>query len=149
MTAASAVGREMLPNFMVMDDPEHRRLRNLFLRDFMPGPVNARQADIQRVVDDRIDVLLTTPQPADLLRLFAQPIPAQVLATIFGIDASSAAPLIDHVLVILNKTSTRDQSASANQALIAFLDDCIERKLSAPAGDLIGQLATADRGRVP
>src|SRR5260221_10124792 len=29
VTAASAVGREMLPNFMVMDDPEHRRLRNL------------------------------------------------------------------------------------------------------------------------
>src|SRR5688572_7242567 len=34
VTAGSAVGREMLPNFMVMDDPEHRRLRSLFLQDF-------------------------------------------------------------------------------------------------------------------
>jgi cytochrome P450 len=141
VTAASAVGRQMLPTFMVMDDPEHRRLRNLFLRDFMPGPINARRAEIRAIVERRIDALLSGDQPADLLRAFAQPIPAQVLAVIFGIETNDATQLVEHVMVILRQGSSKDEAAAANQALIAFLDGCIERKLSAPRKDLISELA--------
>ena len=142
VTAASAVGRGMLPNFMVMDDPEHRRLRELFLPDFMPGPLAARRADLQAIVDARIDALLRSPQPADLLAVFARPIPALALAAIMGLEITQAGALLDHVLVILRQESSREQAAAANRGLIEFLDAWIEAKLAAPGPDMISRLAS-------
>jgi cytochrome P450 len=141
VTAGSAIGRAMLPNFMVMDDPEHRRLRSLFLADFMPKPVEARREVIEQIVARRVDALLAAPQPADLLKEFSRPIPAQVLAAIMGLDAAEGDALLVHVLTILSSEATREQATAANQALIAFLETCIDRKMADPGDDMISRLA--------
>ena len=142
VTAASAVGREMLPNFMVMDDPEHQRLRSLFLADFMPRPLEGRRAAVQAIVDDRIDALMAAGQPADLVQLLARPIPALVLAEIMGLERDEQGALLAHVLVILRRDSSSEAAAAANRALIDFLDSWIERKLAHPGDDMISRLAT-------
>lgn len=142
VTPASAVGRAMLPNFMVMDDPEHLRLRSLFLADFMPRPLEARRPQLQAIVEARAEALAASPEPADLVDVFARPIPAQVLAAIMGLESAEAATLLDHVLVILNSSSTREDAEAANRSLIAFLEAWIERKLAQPGEDMISRLTS-------
>jgi cytochrome P450 len=129
VTAASAVGRSMLPNFMVMDDPEHARLRALFYQDFLAKPVARRSEEIRRIAGRQVDMLIASGEPADLVRSFAQPIPARVLAGILGIDEAHGDSLAEFVRTILDPQSTGEEAIAANAALI----DCFERLLDARA----------------
>ena len=141
VTAASAVGRSMLPNFMVMDDPEHGRLRALFYQDFLAKPIAQRSAEIAGIVDDQIDRLLAQDGPADLITCFAQPIPARTLARILGLGAAHGESLVAYMKVILGRESSREEALAANQALIAFFERRLDESELLPSSGVIARLA--------
>ncbi|MDB5451841.1 MAG: cytochrome [Caulobacteraceae bacterium] len=139
-STGSAVGRSMLPNFLVLDDPEHRRLRNLFLQDFMPKPLEARRGGIQAVVDSRADALLAAPQPADLIDVYVRAIPTLVLSATPGLEPEEARKLFKQMDVILRTESTHAEATAANHLLIDFLNAWLERRLKDPGEDMVSRL---------
>src|SRR5262249_12058944 len=70
---------------MIMKDgPEHHRLRVLGNHAFPPSALGRWQAVIERVVDDLIDAALSRGR-MDLIADLAGPLPAIVIAELFGI----------------------------------------------------------------
>lgn len=66
-------------SFILMDDPEHARLRRMVTAPFAVRRVEALRPVVRKIVDDLIDDLLAGPKPADLVEAFALPVPSLVI----------------------------------------------------------------------
>jgi cytochrome P450 len=142
---ASAGGRARRArgaSFIGMDDPDHARLRRMVMGSFVIRRVEALRASIQRIVDERIDALLSGPRPVDLVEAFALPVPSLIICRLLGV------PYADHdffqrcsrVLVIRDQSV--EQAIAAQDELTEYLDGVIANKLAEPADDLLSRLAT-------
>src|SRR5262249_56985820 len=69
---------------LMKDGPEHHRLRVLGNHAFTPSALGRWQAVIERVVDDLLDAALPRGR-MDLIDDLARPLPAIVIAELFGI----------------------------------------------------------------
>src|SRR5262245_40888053 len=69
---------------LLKDGPDHHRLRVLGNRAFTPSALKRWQAVIERVVDDLLDAALPRGR-MDLIGDLARPLPAIVIAELFGI----------------------------------------------------------------
>src|SRR5271167_2766956 len=76
--------------FLRMDPPEHTVFRRLLSKNFVYKRLTEMRPAIQALVDRTIDRLLTLPQPVDLVKEFALPIPSTVLSWILGVHADDA-----------------------------------------------------------
>ncbi|WP_086666191.1 cytochrome P450 [Lentzea kentuckyensis] len=68
-----------------MDPPVHDVHRRLVNREFSLKHVRARREEIQKIVDDAVDDVIAHGPPADLVRLFAVPIPSMVISRVLGV----------------------------------------------------------------
>ena len=74
----------ILQDWMVFrDPPDHTRLRGLVSRAFAPPVVKARHDDVQHSIDELISELREHDR-ADVIREFAYPLPAIVIAQMLG-----------------------------------------------------------------
>ena len=127
--------------FILMDDPEHARLRRMVTAPFAVKKVQARRPAIQVVVDDLIDDVLAGPKPVDLVEAFALPVPSLVICDLLGV------PYADHDFfqvnskVMVSRTSTAAQRADAGRDLGGYLADLVARKEREPGQDLLSPLA--------
>lgn len=71
-----------------MDPPVHDVHRRLVNPEFALKQVRARRTEIQQIVDDAVDDVVAHGAPADLVRLYAVPIPSMVISRILGVPYS-------------------------------------------------------------
>src|SRR5262245_5153566 len=99
-------------SFVVMDDPEHNRLRRTVIAQFTVKRVEAMRPRVQQIVDERLDRMLAGPKPADLVEDFALPVPSLVICELLGV------PYADHDMfqttsrAILHQETTPEQRAA-------------------------------------
>lgn len=129
------------PVFARMDDPEHARIRRMLTANFTPRAVEKLRPDIERVVQETLDRFAEGPQPGDLARDYALPIPSRVICLLLG------SPYEDHEFFeaqsskAVNRGISAEERAAANQALYAYIREHIERRLEAPTDDVLGRQA--------
>ena len=79
--AALAPLRDILTNRLVLtDNPSHRRLRGLMQQAFTPRRVEMMRAAIRAAADELLTAVEAAGR-ADLIAAFADPLPAEVIAT--------------------------------------------------------------------
>ncbi|QNP74475.1 cytochrome P450 [Streptomyces roseirectus] len=117
-----------------VDDPAHRVQRRMLIPDFTLRRAEALRPAIQRIVDDRIDALLAQGPPADLVRVFALPVPSMVICALLGV------PYDDHEFferqshrVLRGKDE--HEAREARELLRGYLRELIDHKRTAPPGD--------------
>jgi cytochrome P450 len=74
------------PSMLLMDEPNHKRLRSLVSKPFMPSAVERWRPRTRQVVTRILDGI--NESEFDLIKDFANPIPTVVIAELLGIDAS-------------------------------------------------------------
>src|SRR5437763_4299291 len=83
--AAAAPLREILTHRIVLtDNPDHHRIRGLMQLAFSPRRVELMRPAIQEIADELLDRVQAAGR-ADLIADFADPLPAQVIATMLGL----------------------------------------------------------------
>ncbi|HET6705579.1 cytochrome P450 [Amycolatopsis sp.] len=128
-------------SFILMDNPEHARLRKMVTAPFTIRRVAAMRPAVQRIVDDLIDALLAGPNPVDLVEAFALPVPSLVICELLGVPYADHGFFQDNSKVIIRRDAKPEERAAGHQALIGYLDDLVAAKLAAPADDLLSGLA--------
>jgi cytochrome P450 len=118
--------------------PEHTRLRRMLTPDFTPRRVRAMTPLIEEYVDEQLDILERTGQPADLMRHFVWPVSGRVCCLLFGLPRDDMAELVRHI-VIRTHRSGRKQTAAA-RAYTRYLRSLVERKRRDPGDDLLSRL---------
>jgi cytochrome P450 len=128
-------------SFILMDDPEHARLRRMVTAPFSVRRVRAMRPAVQKLVDDLLDEMLAGPKPVDLVEAFALPVPSLVICELLGVPYADHDFFQDNSKVIVRRTATPEQRAAAHRALLGYLDDLVGAKLADPADDLLSGLA--------
>lgn len=139
--AARVEGGGSSVSFILMDDPEHARLRRMVTAPFTVRRVRAMRPRIQAIVDQLIDDLLAGPKPVDLVEAFALPVPSLVICELLGVPYSDHDFFQNHSKVIIRRTSTQEERMAALGELAGYLHRLLGDKLAEPTDDLLSGLA--------
>jgi cytochrome P450 len=128
-------------SFILMDNPEHARLRKMVTAPFTIRRVAAMRPAVQKIVDDLLDELLAGPKPVDLVEAFALPVPSLVICELLGVPYADHDFFQENSKLIIRRDAEPEERAAGHQALVGYLDRLMGEKLAAPAGDLLSGLA--------
>ncbi|WP_030431798.1 cytochrome P450 [Allokutzneria albata] len=128
-------------SFILMDDPEHARLRRMVTAPFTIKRMAALRPAVQQLVDEQIDQLLAGPNPVDLVQAFALPVPSLVICELLGVPYADHDFFQDNSRIIIKRDALPEERAAAGGRLAAYLDELVGQKLARPADDLLSGLA--------
>jgi cytochrome P450 len=142
---------EFQPQMINSNPPDHGRMRAVYDHAFRPGAIAAHTSMIQAEADRLLDAMPASGS-ADLMEMFATPLPLRVLRNLFGIPASmderigawSAA-----LIKIGDIMMTPAQKREAHDALLefkAYLRDYIAFRRENPGNGLIDTVIGAFAG---
>ncbi|MFE7278309.1 cytochrome P450 [Streptomyces sp. NPDC057623] len=123
------------------DAPEHTRLRRTVNGPFVVKRIEKLRAPVQKIVDELIDDMLSGPNPTDLLKAFAFPLPSLVIAELLGV------PYEDHDFfqrnsgVVLDGAVAPEVARKASGDLASYLDNLLTRKTTDPGEDVLTEMA--------
>ncbi|MGW4235444.1 cytochrome P450 family protein [Streptomyces sp. NPDC004749] len=134
-----AVESIMGPHVLVLDPPDHTRLRKLVAPEFTTRRVEALRPRIQRIADELLDAAIPAGS-GDLVDAFAFPLPIIVICELLGIPPGDRDSFRAWSNKILTPTGP-DDAREGSLLLRAYLDDLIEdKRRSEPADDLLSTL---------
>ena len=132
-------------SLLALEPPQHTRLRKLVNRAFVTRQVEKMVDEIEQLAHQCID-RFEADQQAELLRQYATPIPAVVIARLLGVPESETGDLLrwSHAMVkVYTMTQSIDEEIEANKAASEFLQrlrELIIEKRRRPANDLLSHL---------
>ncbi|RZT28178.1 cytochrome P450 [Kribbella sp. VKM Ac-2569] len=126
--------------FILMDDPEHARLRRMVTAPFMIKRIEAMRPGIQKLVDSLIDDLLAGPNPVDLVEAFALPVPSLVNCQLLGVPYAEHDFFQQNSKMLIKMSATPEERAAAHGNLASYLDNLVGEKLENPGDDLLSGL---------
>ena len=134
-----------------LEPPAHTRLRTLVNRAFVSRHVEQLRPRIVKLANEMID-RFEGEDSVDLLKSFAAPIPAIVIAEMIGLPAESAPQLLawsNRMVAMYMFGVSHETELDANQASQEFMDmvgDVIAERRKQPREDLLSHMLTSDRG---
>ncbi|MFE3280969.1 cytochrome P450 [Nocardia sp. NPDC059239] len=126
--------------YLDLDPPAHTRLRRILAGHFTVRRVREYRPYIEQIVSDRLDEMERMGPPADLVKVFAEPIPSLLTCALFGIPESERGEFERLTEVMTSPSSAGDDVLQANADYRAFARELVERKRAQPAEDMLGAL---------
>ncbi|MEV7470017.1 cytochrome P450 [Streptomyces kronopolitis] len=128
-------------NFVRMDAPQHTRYRRLLTGFFTVRKIQQYEPTLERIIDGVLDEMAEMEPPVDLVKVFAEKIPARSTCSIMGVSESDLIALAEHFSVIMRIDYTLEEFIHHNTELNATLERMMaERFAGEPGDDLLGQL---------
>lgn len=140
----SAVVKQQDRSLLRMDPPEHRAHRRMLVPEFSPRRSESYLPDIRAAADEAVRDLLAQPEPADLVKHFALPIPSVVICQLLGVPYSDHEEFHRHSRIRVSQASSAGEVAEADAALTRMLDRLVTEKSVRPRDDLISRLQSGD-----
>ena len=136
-------------SLLTLEPPAHTRLRTLVNRAFVSRNVEQLRPRIERLANEIID-RIEPEGGTELIKAFAAPIPAVVIAEMIGLPAEMAPQLLNwsnRMVQMYMFGVTRETELDANQAsedFMAYLREVIAERRRQPKEDLLTHMLTAD-----
>ncbi|MCH9737064.1 MAG: cytochrome P450 [Actinomycetia bacterium] len=129
---------------IMMDDPEHMRLRKLVSRAFTPRSI-ARLTDRTEEITNELLDGFRRGQHIDVLEDYALPIPVTVISEMVGVPEADRGRFHDGMNLVMNGMAEfgLDQMAAKMEPVIDFVRELIDRRRSEPAEDIMTGLIHA------
>lgn len=141
--------RDEEPSMLLMDDPGHRRLRELVRHPFKPKAIERWRERVRTVARRYVDAI--EDEEFDLIALVANPIPTVVIAELLGIDPAMhgdfkvwSDDIIKTAFSAINDPADVARAETAREHLEAFFSKEIEKRRQAPSDDLISSMIRAE-----
>ena len=137
------------PLILHMDDPDHKRLRDLVVKAFNQVAVDAMRPRITDVACSLLDEI-DDPSCFDIMNAYARPLPTIAIALVLGVDTAHCHDFkqwSDGKMQMFNPRRTQEQEAvlaSSDAALAGYLAEVIQRRRKERRGDLISSLIDAE-----
>ncbi|WP_433474801.1 cytochrome P450 family protein [Spirillospora sp. CA-142024] len=121
----------------VQDGLDHRRLRTMVNKVFTPARVAKLAPRIEEITASLLDDLAAAGDGADLVPLFGEALPMQVICELFGIPQSERAPFRAWTEAVLSASA---QAVEARMAMVDYLARFADRRRGDPRDDLTSML---------
>jgi len=127
-----------------MDEPEHRRLRDLVATGFRPKSIAHWETDIVLpVVDEMIDAFAARGE-AELVQELTFRYPVQVIAAILGLPLEDHAKFHAWASSIINLVAAPVEGMTAAAELRDYLAVVLDDRRAHPSGDFVSELAAVE-----
>lgn len=126
--------------FVMMDPPEHTRLRRLLTGQFTVRRMKALEEHIREIAVRHIEAMQAAGTEADLVAAFALPIPSLVISELLGVDYAERERFQSSTSAVLNAATPRDERARAGLELFSFIQELVTAKRAAPGDDIVSGL---------
>ena len=138
---------EGMRSMLVMDPPDHTRLRKLVNKAFTPKRIAALRPHIEELVDRLVSDAVEAGA-FDLIHDIAEPLPAIVIAELLGVPPSDHRQFREWSGALIAVAGNPDPSlqaagAEASQNLLGYLGETIAERRRAPREDLISAMVQA------
>jgi cytochrome P450 len=143
--------REAPRSMLVLDDPDHARLRRLVTHAFNARAIDAIKPRVAEVADELLDAVMGQDQ-FDLIESYASPLPIIVIATMLGVDAADVGDFRRWSKGLANvfspiRTPEFLAALKANaDELSAYFERAITERRAAPRDDLISAMIAVEEG---
>ena len=151
VVAEGLPGPEFARHMLVVDPPDHTRLRRLVAAAFSVRRVEALQPQVQRIVDEILDDLAAEGPDAevDLVSRFAFPVPFTVICELLGVPEPDRKPFGQALTVLLAPTTTPEEyerAEAASDHVVACLKALVAARQAEPDDALVSALIRARDG---
>jgi cytochrome P450 len=138
--------RPLEQNMLDLDDPDHRRLRNLVSRAFTPRLIGGLRGRVETICRELLDATERNGG-VELVHDYALPLPATVIAELLGVPAADHRKFHRWSNRLVSISSGRDlwRALPAALAFIRYLRKMSERRRVSPADDLMSALVQAEQ----
>lgn len=140
----AGVPRSESASMVVLDDPDHARIRRPLQRAFY-ARVKKFRSRLEPLIDSALDAI-DPERPFDLMSAFCVPIPVDAIAAILGVDGDRLTNFrlwSEGVILGLNPFRTPEQTVTLEQCRAAlrhyFLEE-IDQRRTEPRDDLISDM---------
>ena len=137
-------------SMLLLDPPDHTRLRSLVNKAFISRAVTALEPYIRRLLATLLDEIDDPSAGFDIMEALAHPLPVTVIAEMLGIPAEDRAQFriwSNQRARILEPSLSRRERAlagTATQAVSAYLRPIVRERRAAPQEDIVSALAQAE-----
>jgi cytochrome P450 len=137
-----------MQSLLVLDPPDHTRVRKLVSSAFTPRRVSLLEESIRELAGELLDEAASRGA-WDAVDRFAKPLPALVIARLLGVprvDRARFQGWSDDLLEVLVENASPDarrRHARADRELAAYLLEMLADRRERPADDLVSDLVAA------
>jgi cytochrome P450 len=134
---------QSLRSMLVIDPPDHTRVRKLVNKAFTPRRVAALRERVAAIVDELLAPVTTE---MDVIDALAAPLPAIVIAELLGVPAEDHRQFkawAAEIVASIGQPIGAGAGTSAFQKLFAYLVEIIAARRVAPRDDLISAMVQA------
>ncbi|GAA3035553.1 hypothetical protein GCM10020000_11270 [Streptomyces olivoverticillatus] len=127
-------------NLLNMDPPDHTRVRRLVAKAFTPGRVDKLRAPVRKLADELLDAVEPEGR-ADLLAVYAGPLPITVICDLLGVPQEDRRDFRTWTDALI--TPDRERPHLMKEAVVGmmrFYTGLIDSKRAAPGDDLLSDL---------
>jgi cytochrome P450 len=140
-----------LRSMLIMDPPDHTRVRKLVNKAFTPKRIAALRAHVETIANELADAAREKGR-FDLIHDVAEPLPAIVIAELLGVPAEDHRQFREWSSALIAgfaapSAEARAASTEAGRSLFAYLADTIAARRRAPREDLISAMIQAQEER--
>ena len=142
--------RVLTRQMLVMDPPDHTRLRSLVAKAFTPRVVEGLRPTIKQIANDLLDNV-QSQGTMELIRDFAFPLPAIVIATMLGVspeDRDQFAVWSENFGALLDGGNLSMENAflalHGVSEFIAYFRQIIRQRRNSPGDDLLQAMINAE-----
>ena len=136
------------PPLVLLDDPDHRRIRLLMSKAFTPPAVEAMRGRVEQITDDLLDAI-GSREHIDLIEDFAGPLPTQAILDMMGMTCASRSDFKRWSEDILmgydpeRDAGTQRRLREAYLAMSSQFRQVVEARRLVPQDDLISAMVKA------
>ncbi|WP_335935148.1 cytochrome P450 [Streptomyces sp. PTD5-9] len=130
-----------------MDPPDHTRLRSLVAKAFTVRQVEKLRPQVRKLTSELLDAMEAAGQPADLVDLFALPLPVAVICRMLGVPTEDRPKFRVWSDAALSTSSLTAEEFDRNrEELRAYMAELIAQHRAEPRDDLMTALIEARDG---
>jgi cytochrome P450 len=131
--------------FIRMDAPDHTRLRRTLAKEFTVKAVGGLESMIESIVDVVVAGLVAAPQPVDLVRQLAFPVPSLVIARLLGVPYADHAYFQEASTTLLDWRSPPETATRNRVGLLKYLAELAAKLAENPADDILSRMLAYER----
>ncbi|MET9765628.1 cytochrome P450 [Streptomyces sp. NPDC006372] len=130
--------------FLLMDDPQHRRYRKPLAGKFTVRRMRLLTERIEQITADCLDAMEKTGPPADLVTAFAKPIPTIVICELLGVPYEDRGSFQEQIDTFMGGETSDEELIAAYTATQEYLAELVAAKRAHPTDDVLSELTDSD-----
>ncbi|SMD20262.1 cytochrome P450 [Kibdelosporangium aridum] len=131
-------------DFSGMDAPDHTRYRRMLVGQFTVHRMRQLTERIEQTTAEHLDAMENQGPPVDLVRAYAEPIPAVTICELLGVPYEDRARFQAQAILVTGVGATPDEFAAAMADLKQYMGELVAAKRASPSDDLLSGLTETD-----